>query len=93
MKLKGCSMSLLGLSIEVDIPPLVDIAAVIALGKRSYPYATEGDEDYGEMDIGEAIQWAFTNPGGVAALAAMGITWVLCQTGSALIDMRGTQIA
>jgi hypothetical protein len=79
----------LGLSIEVTIPSFVDIAQVIAIGQRFYPYGVDGD-----MELGEAIQWAFSDPGGVAALAAMGITWALCQTGTVLIDsMKGSRFA
>lgn len=75
----------LGLSIEISIPNGVDIAQVIAVGQGCYPYGIVGD-----MDIGEAVQWAFSEPRGVAALAAMGITWALCQTGTVLIE-KGPQ--
>jgi hypothetical protein len=79
----------LGLSIEVNIPEWVDVASVIAVGMRCYPYGIDGD-----MELGEAIQWAFSDPGGVAALAAMGITWALCQTGTVLIDsVKGSRFA
>lgn len=75
----------LGLSIEINIPNGVDIAQVIAVGQGCYPYGIVGD-----MDIGEAVQWAFSEARGVAALAAMGITWALCQTGTVLIE-KGPQ--
>jgi hypothetical protein len=80
----------LSLSIELEIPASVNIASVIALGRRCYPY----DIDEEEMDIGEAVQWCFSEPKGIAALSAMGITWALCQNGTVLIhNTRGSQIA
>jgi hypothetical protein len=74
----------LGLSIEVSIPEWVDIASVIAVGMQCYPYGIVGD-----MDVTEAIQWAFSDAAGVAALAAMGVTWI----GMTVGNMKGQQIA
>lgn len=74
----------LGLSIEVNIPEWVDIASVIAVGMQCYPYGIVGD-----MDVAEAIQWAFSDATGVAALAAMGVTWI----GMTVGNMKGSQIA
>lgn len=73
----------LGLSIEVNIPDWVDIASVIAVGMQCYPYGITG-----EMDVAEAIQYAFSDPSGVAALAALGITWI-----GMTVGMKGTQTA
>lgn len=73
----------LGLSIEVNIPDWVDIASVIAVGMQCYPYGIVGD-----MDVAEAIQWAFSDPTGVAALAAMGVTWI-----GMTVGMKGQQNA
>jgi hypothetical protein len=70
----------LGLSIEVNIPDWVDIASVIAVGMQCYPYGITGD-----MDVAEAIQYAFSDPSGVAALAALGITWI-----GMTVGMKGT---
>jgi hypothetical protein len=74
----------LGLSIEVNIPEWVDIASVIAVGMQCYPYGIVGD-----MELAEAIQWAFSSANGVAALSAMGITWIGMTVGT----MRGPQSA
>lgn len=74
----------LGLSIEVNIPEWVDAASVIAVGMQCYPYGIVGD-----MDMTEAIQWAFSSPTGIAALAAMGVTWI----GMTVGNMKGQQTA
>ena len=79
----GRSMGL-GLSIEVSIPEWVDSAAVIALGMQCYPYGIVGD-----MEMDEAVQWAFSNATGITALAAMGVTWI----GMTVGNMKGPQIA
>ena len=74
----------LGLSIEVVIPDWVDIASIIAIGQGCYPYGIVGD-----MDVAEAIQWAFSDASGVAALAAIGVTWI----GMTVGNMKGPHIA
>lgn len=74
----------LGLSIEVMIPEWVDISSVIAVGMQCYPYGIVGD-----MDLPEAIQWAFSDATGVAALSAMGVTWI----GMTVGNMKGLQSA
>ena len=75
----------LGLSVEVIIPDWVDVASVIAVGQGCYPYGIVGD-----MDVAEAIQWAFSDATGVAALAAMGVTWIGMTVGG---NMKGPQSA
>jgi hypothetical protein len=82
-KLRGLLVEL-GLSIELIIPPFVDVAQIIAVGQGCYPYGIVGD-----MDVAEAIQWAFSDPTGVAALAAMGVTWI----GMTVGNMKGPQSA
>lgn len=62
----------LSISIEVSIPEAVDKTAVIRLGAACYPYEGFGDEP---MDLGEALQWAFSSPVGVTELASLGVTW------------------
>lgn len=66
----------LGLSLEITIPNTVDITSVISIGAGCYPHgSTDG------MEIGEAVQWAFTHPEGIAALGLLGVTWAAMQTG------------
>lgn len=69
----------LSLSIEVQVPDDVDAASVTAIGERCYQHVG-GDVDHEPMGIGEAIQYAFNNAGGVAALAALGIRWTAIET-------------
>lgn len=67
----------LSISIEVVVPDDVDRALVTAIGEKCSPYLPDDGEP---MTIGEAIQWAFSDSGGVAALAALGITWNTIET-------------
>jgi hypothetical protein len=69
----------LSLSIEVQVPDDVDAASVTAIGERCYA-STVGDVDHEPMGIGEAIQYAFNDPGGVMALATLGIVWTAIET-------------
>lgn len=65
----------LSISILVDVPDTIDPASVIRLGERCCT------SDTGEpMGIGEAIQYAFNDPGGVTALATLGVTWTAIET-------------
>lgn len=66
----------LGLSLEITIPDGVDIASVIAIGAAHDPYTGDGD-----LEIGEAVELAFSNPSGVEALRSLGVTWNAVQTG------------
>ena len=69
----------LSLSIEVKVPANVDVALVTAIGERCQPPLSR-DADCEPMGIGEAIQYAFNEAGGVAALAALGIRWTAIET-------------
>lgn len=60
----------LSISIEVNVPSDVDVARLVRIGEESYPY--DVDEP---MDVGEAIQWAFSTPQGVKDLASLGVQW------------------
>lgn len=66
-----------GLSVVVNIPSTVDKSEVVAIGERFT--STQVDEE--PMDAGEALQFAFTDPSGVADLARLGITWEVYETG------------
>jgi hypothetical protein len=66
-----------GLSVVVNIPPAVDVSEVVAIGER-FTSVPAGDEP---MDAGEALQFAFLDPSGVADLARLGITWEVYETG------------
>ena len=65
------------LSIEIHVPDVVDRTLVTAIGERCYPYPIEAGEP---MEIGEALQWAFSNPEGVSALASLGVRWTPIET-------------
>ena len=60
----------LSISIEVTNPEVLDTALVIEIGKAQCPY-----EDPDDMEIGEALQWAFSTPQGVTELANLGAQW------------------
>jgi hypothetical protein len=62
--------------LEITIPNDVDIASVIAIGAANDPFTGGGD-----LEIGEAMELAFSNPSGVEALRSLGITWNAVQTG------------
>lgn len=66
-----------GLSVVVNIPATVDQDAVTEIGARFVD--TSVDEE--PMQLGEALQFAFTDPSGVADLARLGITWDVYETG------------
>lgn len=66
-----------GLSVVVSIPSNVERSVLAAIGERFAP-APLGDE---EMESGEALQFAFTDPQGVADLARLGVTWEVYETG------------
>lgn len=61
----------LSVSIEVNIPAHVDKQSIIKVGEAAYPYNVPGD-----MEVHEAIQWAFTTAQGVTDLANLGVQWV-----------------
>lgn len=65
-----------GLSVEVIVPVEVGEDAVISIGERYSPY-----DDGEALSLGEALQYAFLDPGGVADLARLGITWNVETTG------------
>lgn len=65
-----------GLSFEVIIPTTVDANVVISIGER---YAADGPPE--EMTIGEALQWAFSNPDAIAQLVLLGVRWHVIATG------------
>jgi hypothetical protein len=64
------------LSIEIQVPDDIDHTLVTAIGERCYPYDADGEP----MTIGEALQYAFSDPGGVSALALLGVTWTTMET-------------
>lgn len=66
----------LSLSLEITIPDDVDIASVIAIGAKHDPYTGDG-----ELEIGEAMELAFSNPEGIKELRSLGIQWNTVQTG------------
>lgn len=66
-----------GLSVVVTIPSSVEESAVISIGERYDPT----NEDAEPMGIGEAVQFAFMKPGGVADLARLGVTWEVYEVG------------
>lgn len=66
-----------GLSVVVTIPPDVEQSAVVSIGERFDPTS----EDIEPMDVGEAVQFAFTDPAGIADLARLGVTWEVYETG------------
>lgn len=66
-----------GLSVVVNIPPAIDVSAVVAIGERYTAVSAEEEP----MGAGEALQFAFTEPGGVADLARLGVTWEVYETG------------
>jgi len=66
-----------GLSVVVSIPTTVDVSEVVAIGERY----TSVSVDEEPMGAGEALQFAFTEPGGVADLARLGVTWEVYETG------------
>jgi len=73
-----------GLSVVVKVPSEVDRSAVISIGERydATDYSDVPPEVRDEpMDVGEALQIAFTEPGGVADLARLGVTWEVYETG------------
>lgn len=65
-----------GLSLEVFIPPTVDVSVVIHIGERC---AMDGLDE--EMTISDALQWAFTVPDAIAELIALGVNWNVIPTG------------
>lgn len=67
-----------GVSIEVNIPPTVDPSSVIAIGASVCPVET--DE---EMNLADALEWAFSSSVGVMQLALLGCTWSTAHTGPA----------
>ncbi len=67
-----------GLSLEVNIPPTVDPASVIAIGATCCPVQT--DE---EMCLCDALEWAFSSSVGVMQLALLGVSWSTAHTGPA----------
>lgn len=66
-----------GLSVVVSIPATVEVSEVVAIGERYT--STPVDEE--PMGAGEALQFAFLEPGGVADLARLGVTWEVYETG------------
>lgn len=61
----------LSVSIEVTIPENVDTESIIKVGEAAYPYNVPGD-----MELDEAIQWAFASAQGVTDLANLGVRWM-----------------
>lgn len=65
------------ISIEVQVPDTVDRALVTAIGERCSPYLPDDEEP---MTVGEAIQWAIGDAGGMRELASLGVTWTTIET-------------
>jgi hypothetical protein len=65
-----------GLSVEVIIPVEVTDDVVISIGERYSPF-----DDGEPVSLGEALQYAFLDPGGVADLSRLGVTWNVETTG------------
>jgi hypothetical protein len=63
-------MGSVNVSIEVKVPPSTDLNSLIAVGKRCAPA-----EWRDVMNPAEALQWAFSDPGGPQMLAQIGIEW------------------
>lgn len=66
----------LSMSMEVTIPDGVTIYDLIAIGKK---YAPAEWRDGMELD--DALEWAFSEPKGLAELSQLGITWNTIRNG------------
>ena len=66
----------LSLSVEVVVPDGITEQDLIAVGKK---YAPAEWQDGMELD--DALEWAFSEPKGLAELSQLGITWNTIRNG------------
>lgn len=78
----------LGLSLEITVPPTVDIPALLLLGRMYCPPG--GNDSSREMlapeDAVENI-FAFRSPMGIQLLSELGVTWNAIRTGGVTEDV------
>lgn len=68
---------LLGLSLEVHVPLIVDRDALLRIGKA---FAPQGMDTEG-MDEADAVEYGFSDPDGIAALMSLGVVWATVRNG------------